>query len=118
LVRVKFPCRGQEANVAFADQVDERKTSVLILLRDRDDEPQIALDELLKGFPISGPDFPSEVQLLGAFEEGIRTDLIQVLIEDVPFWLAGRDASRRGPPPTRLRFGRGVVVLDLYLHHP
>src|SRR6478672_316150 len=48
LIGIELTCSGEQTDVAFTDQIDERHAAVLILLRHRDYETQIALDELLE----------------------------------------------------------------------
>ena len=41
LVGVELPGRGEEPDVAFADQIGEREPAVLVFLGDRDDEAEV-----------------------------------------------------------------------------
>ena len=56
LVGIELPGGGEQADVALADQVDERQAAVLVLLGDGDDEAQVALDELLQRVLVAGAD--------------------------------------------------------------
>ena len=64
LVRIELPGGGEQADVAFADEVDERQAAVLVLLGDGDDEAQVALHELLQRVLVAGADLPGELDLL------------------------------------------------------
>src|SRR5690349_22428470 len=83
LIRVELASSSEQTDVAFTDQIDERHAAVLILLRHRDDETQIALDELLECVGIAGTNTTSNLDLLCTFEQRIRAHLVQILIENV-----------------------------------
>ena len=68
LIGIELPRGGEEADVAFADEIDERHAAILIFLRDGDDEAEIALDELLERVLIAGADESSEIEFLRALE--------------------------------------------------
>src|SRR5689334_9720653 len=83
LIRIELTSSSEQTDVAFTDQIDERHAAVLIFLRHRDDETQIALDELLECVGIAGANPTSNLDLLCTFEQRIRAHLVQVLIENV-----------------------------------
>ena len=89
----------QQSDVPFADQIDERQAAVLIFFRDRDDEAQVALDEFLKRVGIAGANLPREVELFGAFEQGIGADLVQILVEE--YRVPARSARCQTESPRR-----------------
>ena len=64
LVGIELPRGGEQADVALADQVGEREAAVLVLLGDRDDEAEVALDQLLHRLLVAGADLPRDGDLL------------------------------------------------------
>ena len=111
LVGIELPGGGEQADVAFADEIDEREAAVLVFLGDGDDEAQVALDELLEGVLVAGADLLGEVDLLGALEQRIGADLVEVLVEDVALGLVRRDPSGGRAAATTLEFGHVAVCL-------
>jgi hypothetical protein len=106
-----------EAEVAFLDEVEQRHAGGLVALGDRDDQPQVRLDELVAGLvggadgtlqlaavalvehvaPLdtavgdtAGGDGPSEAGLVLGGEEGIVTQLGEVAPGEVDGALGGR----------------------------
>src|SRR6185503_18216481 len=102
LVGVELAGSGEQANVALADQVDERQTAVLVLLGHRDDKAQVALDQLLEAVLVAGADLLGELDLLGALEQRVGAHLIEVLVEDVALGLIGRDTRGSSASATAL----------------
>jgi len=66
---VEFLGSPHEPDRALLDQVEERQTAVAVFLRDRDDEAQICLDDLLFGEPIATLDALSELHFLRRRQE-------------------------------------------------
>ena len=64
LIGIELPRSGEQADVAFADEIDEGHAAVLIFLCDGDDEAEVALDELLERVLIAGADLRREIDLL------------------------------------------------------
>src|SRR5215467_10980802 len=110
LIRIELSGGGEEADVAFTDQVDEREASVLIFLGDGDDEAQVTLDELLEGVLVAGADLFREIDLLRPFEQGIGGHLVEVLIEDIALRFVRSDPSGGRAAATTLEFGHLAVV--------
>src|SRR5205085_4109644 len=63
LIRIELAGSGQQADVALADEIDERQAAVLIFLGDRNHETQVALHEFLQRVGIAGADLTSEIEL-------------------------------------------------------
>ena len=63
------------------DQIRKRHTLVLILLGHRHDESEVRTHQLVEGLGVSCPDSPSQPGLLGAIDQRVLTDLLQVLVE-------------------------------------
>jgi len=108
LIRVKFPCRGQESDVALPDEVGQRQPAVLVFLRHRDDKPQVALGELLHRLLVAVPDFLRQCDLLRRLEQGRLAHLKEVLIQQVAVGLV--DTAIAGAA-RRARFLRSVGFL-------
>ena len=72
---------ADQPEVAFVDEVRERDTLVLVLLRDRDDEPQVGADQLVEGLGVALLDALRERHLFLAGNQRILTDLAEILIE-------------------------------------
>src|SRR5881394_4645207 len=83
LIGIELAGGGEQPDVAFADEIGERQPAVLILLRDRDHEPEVALHELLHRLLIAGAHLARKRDLLLLREQWSLGDLVQVLVEDV-----------------------------------
>src|SRR6185437_13559164 len=94
LIRIELARSGEQTDVAFTDQIDERQAAVLVFLCNGDDEAQIAFHQLLKRVRITRANLAGDVYLFGAFEKWIRANFVQVLIENVALWLTRSDACR------------------------
>jgi hypothetical protein len=68
-----------QAGVPLLDEVLEGHAAPAVLLGDRDDEPQVGLDEPPAGLPITLMGAPAEVLLLVGFEQAAASDPAQVL---------------------------------------
>src|SRR5215208_1018678 len=110
LVGVELPRRGEQADVPLADQVDQREAAVLVLLRHRDHEAEVPLHELLERVGITRADAPRELDLFRPLEQGVRADLVEVLIENVPLGLARRDPRGGGASAAALLLDFSHVV--------
>src|ERR1041385_7618264 len=99
LIGIEFARGGEQADVALADQIGERQAAVLVFLRHRDHEPQVALDEFLHGVLIAGAHLPRERDLLLLREQRSLGDLVQVLIEDVALVLVVPEPREQTPAP-------------------
>ena len=93
LIRIELPGSGEQADVAFTDEIDERQSAVLVFLGDGDDEAQVALHELLERILVAGANLLRELDLLRSLEERIGADLVEVLVEDVALGLVRSDPS-------------------------
>ena len=111
LIGIELPGSGEKADVAFADEIDERQTAVLIFLRHGDHEAQVALDELLECVLITSANLLGQVDLFRSFEERIGRDLIEVLVEDIAFGFIRSDPSGGRTAATTLEFGHVTVCL-------
>ena len=109
LVRIELSRSGEQADVAFTDEIDERQSAVLVFLGDGDDEAQVALHELLERVLITGANLLRELDLLRSLEQRIRGDLVEVLVEDVALGLVGSDPrGSRAAATWLLDFGHDV----------
>ena len=104
LIGIELARGGEQPDVPLPDEIDERESAVLVLLRDRDDEAEVALDELLEGILIARADLTRKVELRRPLEEGIGGDLVEVLVEDVALGLVGRDPRGGGATAAALHF--------------
>src|SRR5439155_846110 len=94
--------------IPLADQVGEGQATVLVLLRDRDHEAQVALHQLLHRLLVAGAHLPGERDFLLLSEEGRLRHLVEVLVEDVALVLMGAEAGEQTPTPPALRGGGGL----------
>src|SRR5215211_486598 len=78
LLRVELVRCSHETYVALLDEVPERQSHPAVLLCDRDDEPQVLLDELGPCRLVAFPCPPAEIYLLLVGKESSRTDLPEV----------------------------------------
>ena len=99
LVGIEFPGSGEQPEVALADQVAERQAPVLVLLGDRDDEAQVALDQLLHGLGVAGPHQPGDGHFLLRREQRGLADLEEILVEDVAIGIVHAEILGALPPP-------------------
>ena len=104
---------ADQAERAFLDQVEERQALVAVVLRDRDDEPQVGLDHPLLGERVVGLDPLRELDLLGGGQQRMATGLAQEELQRVGGRLPG-DLQRLR---RRLRLGdRLAVLVDVQDH--
>jgi hypothetical protein len=116
LVRVELPGRGEQADVALADQVGEGQAPVLVFLGDRDHEAEVPLGQLLHGRLVAGPYLPGERDFLRRLEQRSLADLIEVLVEQVAIVLVDGDRRRRATAAllaTLLGLGHGGSHISL-----
>ena len=107
LIGVELPGRGHQPDVAFADEVGEREPAILVFLRHRDDEAQIALDQLLHGLFVARPHLPGDGDLLLGGEQRGLAHLEEVLVEDIAVGVVDAEAlGGLAPRPPRLHRGR------------
>src|SRR4030095_8956404 len=91
LVRIELPGSGEQSNVPFANQVDERQTAILVLLGDGDNEPKVALNEFLEGILITRANTPGERDLLHRLQQRVGADFVEILVENVSLWFTRSD---------------------------
>jgi hypothetical protein len=100
LLHVELPRRGDQADVAFLDQVDEGDAPVLILFCNTDHETQVGADELLDRVLVAIARTAPQLDLLLRGQQLVAADLPQVLIERTPLLSrAGETLEPRGGPP-------------------
>src|SRR5215218_10083647 len=73
-----------QPDVALLDQVEQRDAPSSILLRYRDNEPEVGFGEVGLGAPVAALYAPREVGLLGFGEKRGLADLVQVHLDRVP----------------------------------
>ena len=83
LAVVELLRRAHEAERPLLDQVEERQPLVAVVLRDRDDEPQVGLDHLLLRVEVAALDAPREVDLLLGREQPDLADVLQEQLKGV-----------------------------------
>jgi hypothetical protein len=74
---------ADQAEHPLLDQVEEGQALVAVVLRDRDDEAQVALDHLPLRRHVAPLDPLRELDLLGGCEKGMATDLAQEKLQRV-----------------------------------
>jgi hypothetical protein len=72
-----------EAQGALLDQVEQVDAAAAVRLRDRDDEPEVGLDQPLARAAVAGLDALGELNFLRPGEERVAADLREVRIERV-----------------------------------
>ena len=77
-LRVELLGRPHEAYVALLDEIPEGQALPAVLLRDRDDEPEVLLDELEPSRLVAFPGPTAEIYLLLVREEPSAADLPEV----------------------------------------
>ena len=112
LAVVELLRRAHEPERALLDQVEERQALVAVVLRDRDDEPQVRLDHLLLRVEVAALDALGEVDLLLGGEQPDLADVLQEQLKGVGRHvglqvdrglLAARPRGRRRARPGWLR---------------
>ncbi len=83
LAVVELLRRAHEPERALLDQVQERQALVAVVLRDRDDEPQVGLDHLLLRVEVAALDPAREVDLLLGGEQADLADVLQEQLKGV-----------------------------------
>ena len=107
-----------QAERALLDQVEEGQALVAVVLRDRDDEPQVRLDHLLLRVEVAALDALGEVDLLLRREQPHLADVLQEQLKGVGRHVRLQVDRRLLAPAAAvdgaLDHGRGVrgVVLD------
>jgi hypothetical protein len=81
---------ADEAEDALLDQVQQRQLGALILLRDRDDQPQVGVDHPLLGVEVAALDGARELDLLVRRQQPVAADLVEEQLQRV-----GRDRGER-----------------------
>jgi hypothetical protein len=82
--------RADEAEHTLLDEIEERQALVAVVLRDRDDEPQVRLDHLLLGGHVALLDPLRELDLVGGGQQRMAPDLAQEQLQGVRGRLDGR----------------------------
>ena len=106
--------RADQAERALLDQVEERQALVAVVLRDRDDEPEVRLDHLLLRAHVAALDLLGQLDLLRGGQQRVPAGLAQEELQRVGRRLerrrrrrwGRRRASRLRPPPPRSRAPR------------
>src|SRR6185295_7555427 len=83
LAVVELLGRANEAQRALLDQVQERQALVAVVLRDRDDEPEVRLDHLLLRVEIAALDPASQIDFFLGGEEPDLADVLQEQLKAV-----------------------------------
>jgi hypothetical protein len=72
---------ANQTEIPLIDQIRERYTLILILLRDGDHEPKVRADELVERLFFSTANTLGQAYFLRLVDQRIATDLLEVLIE-------------------------------------
>ncbi len=83
LAVVELLCRANETERALLDEVEERESLVSVVLRDRDDEPQVGLDHLLLCVEVAALDALGEIDLLLCGQQPDLADVLQKQLKGV-----------------------------------
>ena len=102
--------RADQPEDALLDQVEQRQLGALVLLRDRDDEPQVRVDHAVLGGEVAALDALGEVDLLGRRQQPVAADLVEEELQRVG--RDGRELRRRRPAPRRVLAAAVVAQLD------
>ena len=78
---VEFVRGADQTEIALVDQVGERHALILVLLRHRNHEAQIRTDQFVERILITDADSTRQFGFLFARDEGIDTDVAQVLVQ-------------------------------------
>ena len=101
-VRVE-PIDGfHQADIALADEIEQRETVILVAAGNGHDEAQVGLDHMLAGLFIAVADFQCQLQLFFGREEVSAADLVKIQLIDV----SGVGGPQRG---CFLEAGKGFV---------
>ncbi len=72
---------ADEAEVALVDQIGERDALVLVFLGDRDDEAEVAADQLVERLAVADADPLGEADFFLLRNQRVLADLAEVLVE-------------------------------------
>ena len=121
LAVVELLRRAHQPERPLLDQVEERQALVAVVLRDRDDEPQVGLDHLLLGVEVAALDALGEVDLLLRGQQAHLADVLEEELQRVGRHVRLEVERRVRLAPAALvrralhlrrRRGRRVDVLD------
>ena len=102
LAPVELLGRADQPDDPFLDQVEQRQAVTLVLLRDRDDEPQVRVDEQILRRLVAVLDPLRELDLLRGRQQRVAAGLVQEQLQRVG--RRGRDLRVRvARPPPRSR---------------
>ena len=107
VIGVELPRGGEQPEVAFADQVQQRKPAVLVFLRDGNDEAEILGDQLLHRRLVTLLHPPGDRDFLGGREQRGLADLVQIEIQNVAFRVMHAERSGRFAVPVPRLLHRG-----------
>ena len=82
---------ADQAEDALLDQVEQRQLGALVLLGDRDDQPQVGVDHPVLGVEVAALDALGELDLLVGRQQPVAADLVEEELQRV-----GGDAGERG----------------------
>ena len=98
--------RADQPEDALLDQVEQRELRALVLLRDRDDEPEVRVDHPVLGGEVAALDPLGEVDLLGGRQQPVAADLVEEELQRV----GGRRGERGVVERGGLRVAAAVVA--------
>src|SRR5262249_15151917 len=78
---VELVGRPDEAEVALVDEIGEGHALVLVLLGHRNDEPEVAADQLVERFAVTGTDPLSQADLFLLRDQRVLADLAEILVQ-------------------------------------
>ena len=97
-----------QADDAVLDQVEERHAVTAVLLRDRDDEPQVRVDHPLLGGLVTTLDTLRECDLLGGSQQLVLADVLEEELQRV-----GQNLGGIGGPGGLFRRGNRVGLVSV-----
>ena len=111
LAPVELLGRADQAEDALLDQVEQRQLLALVLLRDRDDEPQVRVDHALLRLEVALLDPLGELDLLVGGQQRVAADLVEEELERVG--RRGRQLAVAERRSARLRRARSRRVTSM-----
>ena len=96
LARVEALDRLDQADVALADQIQQRQAEVLVVHRDLHHQAQVGRDHMIPGRLVAAADALGQLDLLLNGQEGGLADFLQVKLEVAAFAVRDRGLGGNG----------------------
>ena len=108
LARIEALDGLDQADVALADEVEQRQAEILVVMGDLHDQAQVGLDHVIAGGPVAAADAAGELDLLGDRQQRGLGDFLEIELQAAA--LQGISA-RPGPAPVLSRNEGGASVV-------